>query len=165
MRLPGLDLELKEVQEGLARILVPAGEIRAPKKAPVFYNPVMSLNRDVAVLVLRAFSKDMGRPLRACEPLCGCGVRGIRFALEVPGIEEIIMGDLNPNAVRLSEENIRRNGVQDLVEVRLSDANVLLTSFSAPGQRFDYVDLDPFGSPSPFMDSAVRATRSKGLLA
>ena len=92
-------------------------------------------------------------------------MRGVRFALEVPDIREIIMGDLNPNAVRLSEENVRRNGVQEKVRVSLSDANVLLTSLSAPGLRLDYVDLDPFGSPAPFMDSAVRATRSRGLLA
>jgi len=159
-----LGFEVKKVREGLAEVLVPAEEVRAPKRATVFYNPVMALNRDVAVLVLRTFSEMAGRPIRACEPLCGCGIRGIRFALEVPGVSEVIMGDLNPNAVRLSEENIRLNGVQEKVGVRLSDANVLLTAFSAPGQRFDYIDLDPFGSPAPFMDSAVRALKSKGLL-
>ena len=167
MGLPELGFPLKAVREGLAEVLVPAEEVRAPRKAPVFYNPVMALNRDVAVSVLRVFSRlyQPDRPVRACEPLCGCGVRGIRFALEVPGVGEVVMGDLNPNAVRLSEENIKRNNVADRVSVRLSDANVLLTSYSAPGKRFDYVDLDPFGSPAPFMDSAVRALRSGGLLA
>ena len=160
-----MNLELKAVREGLADILVPAEEIRAPRKAPVFYNPRMALNRDIAVLVLRAYSKRLGRPVEACEPLCGCGVRGIRFALEVPDVAKVVMGDLNPNAVELSRTNIERNRVGDKVSVRLSDANVLLTSHSAPGTRFDYVDLDPFGSPAPFMDSAVRALKSGGLLA
>ncbi len=31
--------------------------------------------------------------------------------------------------------------------------------------RFDYVDVDPFGSPSEFLDSAVRATRDGGVIA
>lgn len=158
-------MELKAVREGLADILVPAEEVRAPRKAPVFYNPRMALNRDIAVLVLRAYSKRLGRPVEACEPLCGCGVRGIRLALEVPGVDEVVMGDLNPRAVELSKANVKRNGVEDKVSVVLSDANVLLTSRSAPGRRLDYVDLDPFGSPAPFLDSAVRALKSKGLLA
>ncbi len=165
MRPGDLGFPLKPVREGLAEVLVPAEEIRAPRKAPVFYNPVMTLNRDIAVLALRVFARQASRPVRACEPLCGCGIRGIRFALEVPGVTEIVMGDLNPNAVKLSQENARRNGVEKRVEVMLSDANVLMTSYSAPGGRFDYVDLDPFGSPAPFMDSAVRAIRSGGLLA
>ena len=160
-----LDFPLKLVREGLAEILVPAEEIRAPKKAPVFYNPVMALNRDIAVLALRAFGRRSGRQVRACEPLCGCGVRGIRFALEAPDVEEVVMGDLNPRAVSLAERNVRRNGVADRVRLILSDANALMTSFSAPGRRFDYVDLDPFGPPSPFLDSAVRCVRNGGLLA
>ena len=160
-----LGFPLKAVKEGLADVLVPAEEARAPRKAPVFYNPVMALNRDIAVLALRAFQKRSGRPVRACEPLCGCGIRGIRFALEVRGVEEVVMGDLNPRAVSLTERNVRRNGLAGRARVVLSDANALMTAFSAPGKRFDYVDLDPFGSPSPFLDSAIRCVRNGGLLA
>ncbi len=160
-----LNIKLRAVREGLAEVLVPAEEVRAPRKAPVFYNPVMAPNRDLAVLALRAFAKRVGRPLRACEPLCGSGVRGVRFALEVPGVGEVVMGDLNPRAVALAKHNVERNNVADKVRVEHSDANVLMTAYSAPGQRFDYVDIDPFGSPSPFMDSAVRCIRSGGLLA
>ena len=160
-----LGLPLKTVKEGLAEILVPAGEVRAPRRAPVFYNPVMALNRDIAVLAVRAFYKRLKRPLKVCEPLCGCGIRGIRLALEAPGVGEVVMGDLNPRAVSLAELNIRRNGVSDKVRVMLSDANLLMSSFSGPSKRFDYVDLDPFGSPSPFLASAVRCMRNGGLLA
>ena len=38
--------------------------------------------------------------------------------------------------------------------VTKSDVNVLLS-----GQRFDAVDLDPFGTPAPFIDSAIRSAR------
>ena len=160
-----LDFPLRPVEEGLAKVLVPAEEVRAPKKAPVFYNPVMALNRDIAVLALRAFCKRSRKTVRACEPLCGCGIRGIRFALEVPDMGEVVMGDLNPRAISLTNENVRRNNVADKVRIFLSDANALMTSFSAPGERFDYIDIDPFGSPSPFLDSAVRSVKNSGLLA
>jgi len=67
-----LGFPVKKVREGLAEVLVPAEEVRAPKKASVFYNPVMALNRDVAVLALRASTTFMrtvvfptpGRPVR-----------------------------------------------------------------------------------------------------
>jgi tRNA (guanine26-N2/guanine27-N2)-dimethyltransferase len=45
------------------------------------------------------------------------------------------------------------------------DANLILNLHSSPMNRFDYVDIDPFGSPSEFLDSAVRATRDGGMIA
>ncbi|MGB9135449.1 MAG: tRNA (guanine(10)-N(2))-dimethyltransferase, partial [Candidatus Bathyarchaeia archaeon] len=50
------------VSEGEVEVVVPRLEafVRkpsdyAPSKAPVFYNPVMELNRDLAVLVVQTF--------------------------------------------------------------------------------------------------------------
>jgi tRNA (guanine26-N2/guanine27-N2)-dimethyltransferase len=51
------------------------------------------------------------------------------------------------------------------ISVEKGDANSLLGSFGAPRKRFDVVDIDPFGSPAPFLDSAIRALRDGGLLA
>ena len=45
------------------------------------------------------------------------------------------------------------------------DANLLLSRYAAPLKRFDYIDIDPFGSPVPYMDSAIRALRDGALLA
>ncbi len=45
------------------------------------------------------------------------------------------------------------------------DANLLLSRYAAPRKRFDFIDVDPFGSPAPYLDSAVRALRDGGLLA
>jgi len=100
----------------------------------------------------------------ACEPMCGCGVRGVRLILEA-GVEKIFMGDLNPSGIQLTEENTRRNGVSDKVSVRFIDANLMMNLHSSPMNRFDYIDVDPFGSPSQFLDSAVRATRDGGIIA
>ena len=44
-------------------------------------------------------------------------------------------------------------------ECHLGDISAILQ-----GQKFDIVDLDPFGSPVPFLDSAMRAVRDGGLL-
>src|SRR5262249_54415153 len=32
-------------------------------------------------------------------------------------------------------------------------------------KMFDYVDIDPFGSPVPFLDAAVRSLKTEGILA
>lgn len=137
----------------------------APSKAPVFFNPVMELNRDLAILALQTFQGIAGRQLKVCEPLAGCGIRGIRMAREVDGAGNVIVNDINEDASRLAKLNVEKNGLTGKVIVENKDANFLLSSFAAPRKRFDYVDIDPFGSPVPFLDSALRATRRGGILA
>jgi len=160
----GLGFDVVEVVEGAARILVPRVD-RPTSRAPVFYNPVMSLNRDVAVAALQAYRRMLGRDVVVCEPMCGTGVRGVRFLLEVEGVEHVLMNDLNPRAVRLARVNLELNHVSDRADVENMDANTLLMLHSAPGRRFDYVDLDPFGCPTPYLDSCVRALKKGGMLA
>lgn len=167
-----LSFPTKRVKEGAAFLLVPEIEVakgepldHAISKAPVFYNPRMRLNRDMAVLALGAHQRSLSRPLAVCEPMCGTGVRGIRLALEVADLDELVMGDLNPNAVRLAEENAALNGVAEKVRIRLMEANLLLSLHDRPWRRFDYIDLDPYGSPTPYMDAAVRACRNGGMVA
>jgi len=137
----------------------------APSKAPVFYNPVMKLNRDVAVLALQAYQSMSGREISVCEPLAGCGIRGVRFAMEVEGVLKIVMNDINPKAVQLAQSNVDRNKLVERVSVVNEDANLLLSRYAAPRKRFDFVDVDPFGSPIPYLDAAIRAIRDGGMLA
>ncbi|WP_188595617.1 tRNA (guanine(26)-N(2))-dimethyltransferase [Thermocladium modestius] len=157
--------ELVEVVEGKARILVPnpmkytVGGRPEPAKAPVFFNPLMSNNRSISVAVLRAFMDSRGGGATVCEPLSGSGVRGIRYLLEVDGVSKVVMGDLSREAHALIMRNLERNGVSDRAEAVRGDANELLSRV-----KCDVVDLDPFGSPAPFISSAVRALRDGGLL-
>jgi tRNA (guanine26-N2/guanine27-N2)-dimethyltransferase len=150
---PKLDAYVKEVWE------------YAPSKAPVFYNPAMELNRDLAVLALQTYQRKIGKELSVCEPLAGCGIRGVRFAMEVEGVRKVVVNDINPQAVKLAKLNVERKELTKRVSVTKEDANLLLSGYAAPRKRFDFVDVDPFGSPVPYMDSAVRALRNGGLLA
>jgi tRNA (guanine26-N2/guanine27-N2)-dimethyltransferase len=166
------DFPSEIVKEGKVKVLVPklASFVKlpseyAPSKAPVFYNPVMELNRDVAVLALRAYQKKLNREISVCEPLTACGLRGIRFAAEVPGVKRVMIGDINERAFQLASYNVRMNGLTEQIIVKHEEANLLLSSYGAPRRRFDVIDIDPFGSPVNFVDSAVRALRDGGLLA
>ncbi len=167
-----LNFPTEVVREGKTSVVVPRLEAYveeaweyAPSKAPVFYNPAMELNRDVAVLALQTYQRTVGKEISVCEPLTGCGVRGIRFAIEVESVRKVVVNDINPKAAKLAKLNEERNKLAERVFVMNEDANLLLSRYAAPRKRFDFVDVDPFGSPAPYLDSAVRSLRDGGLLA
>lgn len=70
----------------------------------------------------------------------------------------VTINDWNPKAVALIRKNAELNNVSVRIENR--NANALLAE-----ERFDYVDIDPFGSPVPFIDMALRSGRILGISA
>jgi tRNA (guanine26-N2/guanine27-N2)-dimethyltransferase len=167
-----VDFPSEMVKEGKVRALVPKLAVfvkqpsdYAPSKAPVFYNPVMELNRDIAVLALQAYQRIVNREISICEPLTSSGIRAVRFEAEVHGVQKVLISDINERAFNLAKHNVRLNRLQERVTVKHKDANCLLSCHGAPHKRFDVVDVDPFGSPVPYLDSAIRALRNNALLA
>lgn len=172
MRSLNFGFPTEAVKEGQVSVVVPrlAAYVKevweyAPSKAPVFYNPAMELNRDLAVLALQTYQKMLGREICVCEPLTGCGIRGVRFAVEVEEVRKVFVNDINPEAAKLASFNVERNKLTSRVLVANEDANFFLSRYAAPRKRFDYVDVDPFGSPVPYLDAALRSLRNGGLLA
>jgi tRNA (guanine26-N2/guanine27-N2)-dimethyltransferase len=166
------DFPCETVKEGKVKAVVPKLKAfvsqpsdYAPSKAPVFYNPVMELNRDISVLVFQVHQRIVNREISICEPLTGSGIRGVRFAAEISRVKKVVVSDISERAVKLAKHNVHLNGLQDRVTVKHKDANCLLSCYGAPRKRFDIVDVDPFGSPVPYLDSAVRALRNNGFLA
>ncbi len=137
-----------EVTEGNTRFFVPKQDPRhtfPPGSGPVFYNPRMELNRDATVLLL-----SLLRPSDYLDAMGASGVRGLRVANEC-GIP-VTINDRDPRAVDLIRRNAAAFG--DAVSVTHRDVNALMSE-----ECFDAVDLDPFGSPAPFADAAVRGAR------
>uniref|UniRef100_A0A8C6VGC4 tRNA (guanine(26)-N(2))-dimethyltransferase n=1 Tax=Naja naja TaxID=35670 RepID=A0A8C6VGC4_NAJNA len=102
--------------------------------------------------------------LQVLEALAASGLRSIRFAKEVPGIRSVVANDNSSKAVDFITENIKLNGVEHLVTPSLSDARMLLYRKKAAREFFDVIDLDPYGSPSGFLDAVVQCVRDGGLL-
>jgi len=157
--LEGLALAL--VREGAVEVEVPvASAVRrrgpAARDAPVFYNQATELGRDASVAVLRAAGRE---GMSALDGLAGSGIRGIRYAVEGPPGLELTLNDADPVAAALCRRNAARNG---LGGCRVTERKLepLLHE-----ERFDLVDLDPFGSPARFLAGAVRAVRRGGVLA
>ncbi len=152
--------------EGATRLFPPATNLGQAAVAPgrrekgqPFYNPGMALNRDLSILLVEAHARSKGREIDVCDALAGTGARSVRIAHEVPVPLIVHANDADANAVAALQRAADGNGVASRLRVHHGDAHALLTS-----QRFDVVDLDPCGSPMPFLDAAVRATRHGGLL-
>lgn len=134
------------------------------KKMEIFYNPVMKLNRDISVLLLLSFQGSERRPMSIALPLAGSGIRGLRFLKELPQemIKEIHINDKKEGYTEYLNKMLVMNKCQtEKVFIHNKDASIFLIE----NKPFDYIDIDPFGTPNPFLDSAVRSLRSDGILA
>ncbi len=154
---------MKLIEEGRAKIYVPELREIVSSDMPVFYNPKMRVNRDLAVLGLRYLCRKLKRPLMVADPLSASGIRAIRFLKESDCVEKVLANDINGVAVRMMEENFKANGIpRDRYEVHQEDANFFLRK--SWGFGFDYVDLDPFGTPVPFVESVALSMKRGGIL-
>jgi tRNA (guanine26-N2/guanine27-N2)-dimethyltransferase len=86
-----------------------------------------------------------------------------RYLLETPNVAHVVAADNEHDAVELAQQTIRLNGLEDRVIVVGNDAHTLLSDHAK--DRFDIIDLDPFGSPAPFFECALRATAAGGVIA
>ncbi|MGC9444034.1 MAG: tRNA (guanine(10)-N(2))-dimethyltransferase [Candidatus Methanospirareceae archaeon] len=136
--------------EGTTRIVVPKQHLTRS----MFYNPRMELCRDIDVACLAVFTASMpSQSLSYVDALAGTGARGVRVAHEV-GDLDVTVNDHSTPAVELISRNIQVNGVESRARATHENANVLLHR-----KRYDIVDLDPFGSPVPFLDAACQSAK------
>ncbi|XP_076585089.1 tRNA (guanine(26)-N(2))-dimethyltransferase isoform X1 [Chaetodon auriga] len=114
--------------------------------------------------VTAAVGEKCERGLRVLEGLAASGLRSVRFALEVPGLQSITANDFSTKAAALIARNAQHNGVSHLLQASCRDANMLMYEMRGKKDRYDVIDLDPYGSPACFLDAAVQAVSEGGLL-
>lgn len=140
------------VEEGLVKIYAPAINIKGPGKAgDIFYNRAMVINRDTTIFLLSNLKVKY-----ALDGLAATGVRGIRMIKECN--VSTVINDINPKAVEVIKRNAELNGIETKITNR--DVNSLMAE-----ERFDYIDIDPFGSPVAFIDMGLRSGRILGITA
>ena len=144
---------LSTYHEGKVELLVPnPDESWKSADVPVFLNlRAARVNRDVSVLLLSVL-----KPKDILDGMAASGIRGVRYFVE-SGIPQVYFNDLNETAVQLAKRNAEKYNVN--AQFFNHDFNLVCLQ-----NRFWAVDLDPFGSPAPFIWSAVRAVRSGGYL-
>ncbi len=154
----------QEIIEGKTKLLVPKKSIteKVPPKKPVFFNPKAKLNRDFSIIAYAAFLKNFQGPKIFLEGLSGTGARGLRVANELK-IENIIINDLNPTALKIAEYSAKLNNIKN-IEFSEKEVCRFFSNHSKKGERGSIIDIDPFGSPAAFFDCGIRATMHGGIL-
>ncbi len=137
-----------DINEGKIHLKIP--KIQLDSKAAVFYNPIMQLNRDLSVLLLSVKPKK-----RVLDLLAASGVRGLRIAKEVPGTA-VTLNDYKTE--KFMNKNAKLNKLN--VKIESKPAHVLLAQLAS----YDYIDIDPFGTPVPFLDSSIKRLAPHGVL-
>ncbi|KAG0547052.1 hypothetical protein BDA96_01G046100 [Sorghum bicolor] len=89
--------------------------------------------------------------------------RELKPPLVLEGLGKVVALDNDKASVEDCKRNIKFNGssATSKVEAHLVDARIHMLMHP---KEFDVVDLDPYGSPSIFLDSAVQAVADGGLL-
>jgi len=149
-----MDIKLKQVTEGKTRLFVPDPAVyKTPENAPVFYNPMMKTDRDISVIMLKKF---LAKKAKIADIMSGLGTRAVRYAHEAD--LKVYANDIQPSAVKLIKKNAKLNKAK--ITTSIKDANLFLLENKY--DKFDCIDIDPFGSPMQFLNSATRAISPKG---
>ena len=143
---------MKIFEEGKTKIKAPEGKVT--KKLDIFYNPDKEFDRDISVLFLKATKKK-----KVLDLMAASGARGIRLAKEANA--DVWFNDISSNAIELIEENLKINNIKPLKITNLRADELLVTT----KEKFDFIDIDPFGSPITFIYQAIPRLEKNGILA
>ena len=125
------------------------------RSAKVFFNPFRRIDRDLNVLFIESLGKHN---LRGIDAFGASGVRGLRLAKETGCFSEMIINDIK------TEEVIKKNISLNRLGRICRASNINAFDLDSLG-KFDYVDIDPFGSPAGFLMVSIDITKLGGVIA
>ena len=150
------------IQEEDTTIKVPDSQ-DLTRGAEVFYNPEMKFNRDISCLVLAEDFKskiDKRDYYSVCDSMTASGVRAIRYFKELQKIEKehkkqifcIYLNDIKEEALGHAKENLKLNKLDNQTGKKIFLNNGKAESLFSVN-KYDFVDIDPFGSSVYYLDS------------
>jgi len=166
------NIRLIKVREGSTEIFIPDPNFYAhdssaylPATLPVFYNPIMEINRDLSVIFTQMYLENSNEEkIYYVESMAGTGIRGFRILNEIKDDRlVVIMNDVSQKAYELMKYNSEVLGYDSnrLILFNL-DANYLFRKLSKDlGIRPHIIDIDPYGTPAPFIFNALSCIKSK----
>ncbi|KAK4109593.1 N,N-dimethylguanosine tRNA methyltransferase-like protein [Canariomyces notabilis] len=118
--------------------------------------------------------KDVAPTFTVLDALSASGLRALRYAHEIPFVTKVTANDILKSAAEAIERNARHNKVVDKVHISVDDALAHMyqrianelrrigVTKTGPSEKYDVIDLDPYGTAAPFLDAAVQAVRDDG---
>ncbi|KAF3910442.1 hypothetical protein ABW20_dc0106773 [Dactylellina cionopaga] len=116
------------------------------------------------------------------DALSATGLRALRYAKEIPFVTSVTANDMSESAAESITRNIEFNQVPHIIKASLDNAigHMYRTAYPpyisdpkpdkplhkrpAAIEKYHVIDLDPYGTASPFIDSALQALEDGGLL-
>ncbi|KAH6607546.1 trna guanine26-n2-dimethyltransferase [Trichoderma cornu-damae] len=112
---------------------------------------------------------------RILDALSASGLRALRYGHELPFVTSINANDLSKSAAESIRLNVNHNGLDGIISVTNEDALAHMYRAIADdlskrdrhgnptkSNKFDVIDLDPYGTAAPFFDAALQAVRDDG---
>ena len=110
------------------------------------------------------------------DALSASGLRALRYARELPFVTSVTANDLSASSVESIKLNVEYNGLGKIIHPNRADARGHMYQVVADDldqatktgpslirtRKYDVIDLDPYGSASPFLDAAIQAVRDDG---
>jgi tRNA (guanine26-N2/guanine27-N2)-dimethyltransferase len=97
------------------------------------------------------------------DALSATGLRALRYAQEIPFATSITANDMSSKATESIALNVNHNKLKDKIRATTGNAIAHMYSF-VDKSGYDVIDLDPYGTAAPFIDSAIQAINDEGLL-
>jgi tRNA (guanine26-N2/guanine27-N2)-dimethyltransferase len=102
-------------------------------------------------------------PFSILDALSATGLRALRYAQEIPFATAVTANDMSQNAVDSIKLNVKHNKLEETITANTGNAIAYMYSF-CDRKGYDVIDLDPYGTAAPFIDSAIQAINDDGLL-
>ena len=111
----------------------------------VFFNPNMNLCRSLSSLAVGA----IGDEIDVVDAFCATGIRGIRYAKENTNVKSVTFLDIEEKAIKIAKKNAKKNRLK----ADFKEGNISRLAFDLIA---DFVEIDPFGTPSPYLLDSLR---------
>jgi len=118
----------------------------------VFYNPAMRLCRSMSSLAVGAIAEK----IEVVDAFCASGIRGIRYMKENKNVKKLTFIDIDRRAISLAKKNAKANKLGSKASAVV--ANISRAAFDHDA---DFLEIDPFGTPSPYLVDAFRYFNTK----
>jgi tRNA (guanine26-N2/guanine27-N2)-dimethyltransferase len=139
------------VREGAVEIETISAFEKGPGSiSPGFYNRTMEVSRDLTVALL-----NTQKPGIALDSMAGTGIRGLRIAKETKW--QVVLNDRDSRNTEIQKNNARLNSLE--VDIERSDYFCAVSS-----RKWDYIDVDPFGTASGLVEAAVMNLKNDGIV-
>ncbi|MFA6531186.1 MAG: tRNA (guanine(10)-N(2))-dimethyltransferase, partial [Candidatus Micrarchaeia archaeon] len=123
----------------------------------IFYNPEMRFCRSIYSLAIGAIEEKIS----VLDGFCASGIRGVRYAKENKNVSGITFLDWSANGIKLSKANVKKNNVKNAKYAKEDATLFLVNNFYEAKYDFDFIELDPFGTPAPYLYPAFFSMQKK----